>query len=106
MFTLTQQLPYRINKISDMTTISLQHLKSEASIEAGYMTLYGEYGKRYNNRALNIPGYGWVPCSRKLQMNFTTSPDELMLVISEPDDEYIPVTSEIWVTRTNIVQDF
>ena len=78
-----------------MTTISLQHLKSEASIEAGY-----------NNRALNIPGYGWVPCSRKLQMNFTTSPDELMLVISEPDDEYIPVTSEIWVTRTNIVQDF
>lgn len=89
-----------------MTTVSLQHLKSEASIEAGYITLYGEYGKRYYNRALNIPGYGWVPCSRKLQMNFTTSPDELMLVISEPDDEYIPVTSEIWVTRTNIVQNF
>ena len=77
-----------------MTTVSLRHLKSEASIEAGYMTLYGEYGKRYNNRALNIPGYGWVPCSRKLQMNFTTS----------PDDEYSPVTSEIWVTRTNIVR--
>lgn len=89
-----------------MTTVSLQHLTNIGPIEAGYVTLYGEYGKRYNNRALNIPGYGWVPCSRKLQSNFTTSPDELMLVISDPDDDYIPVTSEIWVTRSNIVRSF
>lgn len=89
-----------------MTTVSLQHLSNIGSIEAGYVTLYGESRKRYNNRALNIQGYGWVPCSRKLQSNFTTSPNELMLVISDRDDDYILVTSDIWVTRSNIVRSF
>lgn len=93
-------------KLRNMTTVSLQHLSNIGSIEAGYVTLYGEYGKRYSNRVLNIPGYDWVPCSRKLQSNFTTSPNELMLVISDSDDDYIPVTSEIWVTRSNIVRSF
>lgn len=92
-------------KISyDMTTISLRNIKD--TIHAGYMTLTGAYGKNYRNRALHIPGYGWVPCSRKLQSDFTTNPCELMVVISDEDDSYRPVTSDIWVTRSNIVASF
>ena len=87
-----------------MTTISLHNLTEK--IKYGYITLIGEYGRQYRNPALHIPGYGWVPCSRKLQNNFTTNPSDLMLVISDDDDAYRPVTSDIWVTRSNIVKSF
>lgn len=87
-----------------MTTISLHNLKER--LKSGYMTLTGEYGKKYRNQALCIPGYGWVPCSRKLQSNFTVDPSELMVVISDDNDAYRPVTSDIWVTRSNIVATF
>lgn len=88
-------------KFPTMTTISLHNITEK--IRSGYVTLTGEYGKTYRNKALCIPGYGWVPCSRKLQSNFTTNPSELMVVISDEDDEYRPVTSDIWVTRSNII---
>lgn len=90
--------------IHTMTTISLHNLTEK--IKYGYITLIGEYGRQYRNPALHIPGYGWVPCSRKLQNNFTTNPSDLMLVISDDDDVYRPVTSDIWVTRSNIVKSF
>lgn len=89
-----------------MTTVSLQDINNNGPIEAGYMILYGEYGRRYNNRALKIPGYGWVPCSKELQENFTINPSELMIVISDENDDYVPITSPIWVTRNNIVRIF
>lgn len=86
-----------------MTTVYLNNLNGVSSIESRYMNLYGRTGIRYRNRALNIPGYGWVPCSRKLQGNFTTDPAKLMVVISEPSDDDHCVTSDIWVTRSNVV---
>ena len=92
------------NKFPTMTTISLHNITEK--IRAGYMTLTGEFGKKYRNQALCIPGYGWVPCSRKLQSDFTTNPSELMVVISDEDDTYRPVTSDIWVTRSNIIRTF
>lgn len=64
----------------------------------GYMNLYGSTGKCYRSLALEIPGYGMVPCSRKLCNNFTDRSDNLILVISDVNDENPPVTSSIWVT--------
>lgn len=87
-----------------MTTVYLNNMNGATKIEAGYVNLYGSTGIRYRNRALNIPGYGWVPCSRKLQGNFTTNPRDLMIVISEPSDSDHCVTSDIWVTRSNVIK--
>lgn len=88
------------NKFPTMTTISLHNLTER--LKSGYMVLTGEYGRKYRNQALFIPDYGWVPCSRKRQSNFSTNPSDLMVVISDEDDNYRPVTSNIWVTRSNI----
>lgn len=71
------------------------------TFKKGYITLYSSTGKSYTNLALDIPGYGMVPCSMKLSRNFTNLSDNLMLVISEREDQYAPVTSAIWVTRRN-----
>ena len=71
------------------------------TFKKGYITLYGSTGKSYTNLALDIPGYGMVPCSMKLSRDFTNVSDNLMLVISERDDRHAPVTSDIWVTRRN-----
>ncbi len=87
-----------------MTTIALHSVTDQ--IKTGYVTLYGKTGISYHNKALLIPGYGWVPCSKKLQDDFTTNPDSLMLVISDADDDYRPVTSDIWVTRSNVVRSY
>ena len=86
-----------------MTTVYLNSITKASNVEAGYMNLYGSTGIRYRNRALNIPGYGWVPCSRKLQGDFTTDPAKLMVVISDSSDDEHFVTSDIWVTRSNVV---
>lgn len=94
-----------INQIKNyMTTIALHNVTDQ--IQTGYVTLYGKTGISYHNKALLIPGYGWVPCSKKLQGDFTTNPDSLMLVISDEDDDYRPVTSDIWVTRSNVERTY
>ena len=84
-----------------MTTVSLHNLNR--NLKQGVMTLTGRTGIHYRNTALEVPGYGWVPCSMKLQKHFTTDSSQLMLVISDSDDANRPVTSDIWVTRSNIV---
>lgn len=88
----------------NMKSVSLQfELKLTQPLESGSIDLYGSTGKRYVNKALYVPGYGMVPCSRKLQDNFSNKPEDLMLVIADEQDTYVPVTSDIWITRTNIV---
>lgn len=77
--------------------ITFEH---KTNFKRGYIDLYGSTGKTYRSTALLIPDYGWVPCSRKLCGNFTTDSSKLQLVVSLPDDEYHPVTSNIWITRT------
>ena len=68
------------------------------NFKPGYVTLYDRGGNKYVVQALKVPGYGWVPCSRRLNGDFTTQSDRLILVLSEPDDEYIPSTSPVWIT--------
>lgn len=65
------------------------------------VVLAGRTGRRYQNEALYVPNYGWVPCTRRWQQNPTTDPRALVLVISDPDDDDPPVTSDIWITRTD-----
>lgn len=90
-----------------MQTISLKHhLNLVQPLKKGFIDLFGATGKRYRSLALEVPGYGMVPCSKKLRDNFSTSPEDLMLVISDNNDEDKPVTSDIWVTVNNIVAVF
>ena len=67
-------------------------------LKEGYVTLIGSTGKAYRNRALEIPGYGMVPCSRRLKDNFTNHSSKLIVMVDE-DDQY--VTSSVWVTLMN-----
>lgn len=73
-------------------------LNKGMNFKRGYINLYGSTGKCYRSLALDIPGYGMVPCSRKLCNNFTDCSDNLIIVISDEKDENPPVTSSIWVT--------
>lgn len=65
-----------------MTTVYLSQMKSSNEIRRGQVTLIGSTGIHYQNAALNIPGYGWVPCSKKLQSNMTTNPCDVKSCIS------------------------
>lgn len=76
-------------------------LKKGITFNRGYINLYGSTGLCYRTLSLDIPGYGMVPCSRKLSIDFSSLSDDLMLVISERDDVNAPITSKIWVTRRN-----
>ena len=73
--------------------------QNKVDFKVGYITLYGSTGKEYRSKALYVPDYGWVPCSRRLCGDFTTESTKLQLVISSAEDVCRPVTSDIWITR-------
>ena len=56
-----------VNKLTEsvMTTISVIKISQEDKLKRGYITLVGTTG--YQNIALYIPSYGWVPCSLKFE---------------------------------------
>lgn len=72
-------------------------------LEVGKVVLVGRTGIKYINKALLVPGYGWVPCSKALSENFTNDPKHLVLIVSEEDDPDKPVTSDIWIARTGLL---
>jgi hypothetical protein len=76
-------------------------LNKGENYKKGYIDLYGRTGRRYRSMALEIPGYGMVPCSMKLCNDFTSLSDNLMIVQSDYNDPNAPITSNIWVTRKN-----
>lgn len=75
---------------------SVERLLPGKSLEEGMITLYGRTGTAYPTKALNVPGYGWVPCSIRLTNNFTNDSSRLIIVHSR---QY--VTSNIWITLAN-----
>lgn len=75
----------------------LYNLKEE-DISEGVIIRKLRHGKYKEIKALNIPGFGWVPCAKRLVEDMTTDPDELVIVHMEPEDEN--TGSDIWVTRT------
>lgn len=86
-----------------MKCIKLAYLKGKYNeLKQDYVTLTGSTGIKYRDLALDIPGYGLVPCSMKLCREFTRDPEKLMLVIEECDDDEEHVTSKMWVTLNNI----
>lgn len=58
-----------VNKLNEsvMTTISVIKISQEDKLKRGYITLVGTTGLNYQNIALYIPSYGWVPCSLKFE---------------------------------------
>lgn len=90
-----------------MKSINLSDFINIPSLEVGNIALRGTTGRIYNNQAIKIPGYGWIPCSRKLQANFSNKTNDLMLVILDTYEEQSEiVTSDIWVTRSNLLGSF
>lgn len=85
-----------------MHNVYLQDINITSPLRRGRITLTGRTGRQYQNDALFVPTYGWVPCSQKWQQEPTLDPKSLVLVISDPGDENVPVTSDIWITRTDI----
>lgn len=79
-------------------------LKPGMKLTTTRVNLYGRYGDRYVNTALEVPGYGVIPCSKALCNSFTNDSSKLMLLITEPDDEYKPYTSDIWITLSNVIR--
>lgn len=83
------------------TTRNMSHvlrITPGLKLKEGYVTLIGSTGLHYENRALEIPGHGLVPCSKKLTNNFTNDSSELIVVVDD-DEKY--VTSSMWVTRVS-----
>ena len=56
----------------------------------------------YRNRALEIPGFGIVPCSKRLEKDFTNKAELLAIVQNDDNDDNPPYSSHIWVTRTKV----
>ena len=80
-------------------------LKLSSPLEVGRIELWSHVSfRKYINKALLVPGYGWIPCSKTLCEHFTNDPKHLVLIISEEDDPDKPVTSDKWVARTGIVK--
>ena len=80
-------------------------LKLSSPLQVGVVELWSKVSlQKYINKALLVPGYGWVPCSKALVENFTNDPKHLVLVLSEEDDLNKPVTSDIWVARTGLIR--
>lgn len=93
--------------MESIKSISLSYLAKYGELKSGYINLYGSTGICYRSLALYIPKIGWVPCSRKLKEAFTRDPNKLMLVIRDGDedkDKKYCVTSDVWVTLSNIVR--
>lgn len=84
-----------------MHNVYLYTLNITSPLRQGKVTLTGMTGRKYINDALFVPPYGWIPCSKKWKQNPTTAPEDLVLVISDPDDGDSPITSDIWITCTN-----
>ena len=87
-----------------MKTLHLKEdLKLEGNLEIGYVDLYDRGGNKHHHKALDVPGYGLVPCAKKLEDDFTTSTENLALVINDEEDENPPYTSNIWITRSGVL---
>ena len=87
-----------------METLHLKgDLKLEGNLEIGYVDLYDRGGNKHHQKALDVPGYGLVPCAKKLEDDFTTATKDLALVITDAEDENPPYTSNIWITRSSVL---
>lgn len=81
----------------------LVEFKKEEIFKSGYITLIGSSGLKYIHPALLVPGYGWIPCSQRLQKDYTRKSTDLLLVINNDKNDRVYVTSDRWITRKDWV---
>ena len=86
-----------------MKTLYLENdLNIKGRLKVGFVDLYDRGGHKHRHTALEVPGYGLVPCARKLENDFSNETKGLVLVINEEDDKDKPFSSHIWISRSSV----
>lgn len=85
-----------------MEMIFLKTLNIEGELKVGYTYLYDRGNHKHMHKTLYVPGYGFVPCSRRLLDDFTTDSSLLALVITEPEEKGTAYSSNIWITKPQV----
>ena len=83
-----------------MKTVFLKgDLDLEGPLQTTYVDLYDRGGHKHHHKALVVPGFGSVPCSKRLENNFTNKAEELAIVMNDDEDKHPTFSSHIWITR-------
>ena len=71
-----------------MKTIYLKgDLDLEGPLQTTYVDLYDWGGHKHHHKALVVPGFGTIPCSKRLENNFTNKAEELAIVMNDDEDK-------------------
>lgn len=70
-----------------MKTTYLSDLNIKGHLEEGTIELIDRGGHKHVVEALRVPGYGWIPCARKLLNNYTSEAEQLAIVVNDEEDE-------------------
>lgn len=86
-----------------MKTIFLKEdLSLKGSLQTTYVDLYDRGGHKHRHKALVVPGFGTIPCSKRLENNFTNKAEELAIVMNDDEDKNPTFSSHIWITRPKV----
>lgn len=86
-----------------MKTIYLKgDLDLEGPLQTTYVDLYDRGGHKHHHKALVVPGFGTIPCSKRLENNFTIKAEELAIVMNDDEDKNPTFSSHIWITRPKV----
>ena len=86
-----------------MKTVFLKgDLDLEGPLQTTYVDLYDRGGHKHHHKALVVPGFGAIPCSKKLESNFTNKAEELAIVMNDDEDKHPTFSSHIWITRPKV----
>ena len=86
-----------------MKTIYLKgDLDLEGPLQTTYVDLYDRGGHKHHHKALVVPGFGTIPCSKRLENNFTNKAEELAIVMNDDEDKNPTFSSHIWITRPKV----
>lgn len=86
-----------------MKTVFLNgDLGLEGPLQTTYVDLYDRGGHKHHHKALVVPGFGTIPCSKRLENNFTNKAEELAIVMNDDEDKHPTFSSHIWITRPKV----
>ena len=86
-----------------MKTIYLKgDLDLEGPLQITYVDLYDRGRHKHHHKALVVPGFGTIPCSKRLENNFTNKAEELAIVMNDDEDKHPTFSSHIWITRPKV----
>ncbi len=86
-----------------MKTIFLKgDLGLKGPLQVTHIVLRDRGGNKHWHKALIVPGYGEVPCSRRLEEDFTNRAEKLALVMNDENDDNPTYSSHIWITKPKV----